>query len=225
MNKNRLFILLFLPLTICAQMNITAYEQASKEVTPDILRVQIHFEEEHQDPNVIKEHLNALVAEMKQFDTKNEFCHGGGYYVSPRYTYKDQKQIFMGYNGSLSLGCDFSAIEQYNALLAKLEKRKGPNVRMNIGALSWSISEKVHNATLFGLRSDVLHIAQAQAQKFSDETTLLCHVSAMTFEGAQPIRPVVMETLRVKTEEPLQHMERLSLGATVNYLCVPAHEK
>jgi len=232
MSKKYLLSLWLLPIVACAQITISTNEHATKALMPDVLRVQIGFKEEYEeykDSNVIKEHLNALVAELKRFDTKGEFCHGGGYYISPRYTYKDQKQIFMGYSGSLSFGCDFNSIAQYNTLIAKLDKQKASHVRVNIGALSWTISDKAQSAARLSLRSEVLHIAQEQAHNFSNETTMQCSVSAIAFEGTQPIQPVIMETMRankalksesVPTEEPLQHAETLSLGATVSYMCL-----
>ncbi len=231
MRKNGFFFLCLLPIIACAQMNITTNERASKELMPDVLQTHFSFEEESKDANVIKEHLNALVAEVKRFDSKGEVCRGGGYYLSPRYSYKDQKQLFMGYSGSLSFTCELNTIEQYNVLMKKLDEHKAPNVRVNLGALAWSVSNKAQNAALLSLRSEVLRIAQTQAQNFSNETKMQCNVSAVSFEGTQPIRPVFMENMRAKAaikaesvpmEEPLQRNETLSLNATVNYTCLNA---
>ena len=229
------FTLCLLPLFAFAQMNITANEQVSSELTPDVLRVQISFEEADKNSNVIKEHLNALVATLKSFDTKGEFCRGGGYFLSPQYSYKDQKQTFIGYSGQLSFGCEFDGIERYNALLQKIDASKAHSVRMNQGALSWVTSDKAQDLARLTLRLELLKIAQGQAKTFSKEMHLQCSVNSVAFEGAQPMHPM-MSTMRLKTfsspknesvptEEPLQRNEILTLTATVNYTCSDAPTK
>ena len=73
-----------LPLIACAQMSITTLESASQTVPPDTLRATFHFTEENKNTNVIKEHLNAIITQVKQWDSKSNTCTGGGYHLSPR---------------------------------------------------------------------------------------------------------------------------------------------
>ena len=229
MKKQVLFTLCLLPLMASAQMNITANEQVSSELTPNVLRVQISFEETNKNSDVIKEHLNALVSTLKNFDAKGEFCRGGGYFLSPQYSYKDQKQTFIGYSGQLSFGCEFDAIERYNALLLKIDASKAHNIRMNQGALAWGTSDKAQDLARLTLRLELLKIAQGQAKTFSKEVDMQCSVNSVAFEGTQPVQPM-MSAMRLKTfaspknesvptEEPLQRNEILTLTATVNYTC------
>ncbi|MDD3342546.1 MAG: SIMPL domain-containing protein [Sulfurospirillaceae bacterium] len=230
MLKKTLLFLCLTPMFAFAQMSITANEQVSKELNPDVLRSQTSFEEESKLSTTIEEHLNALVAEVKRFDSKGEFCRGGGYHLSPRYSYKDQKQTFIGYRGALSFDCEFTSIEQFNTLFAKLDKIKAPSVHVNQGALSWGVSTHVYHTTQLALRAEILALAQKQAKAFSHETSMLCSVSSVIFEGAQPIRPMTMDAMRLKstvmsannaipTQAPLEHTETLSLSATVGYSC------
>ncbi len=229
MKKKVLFSFCFLPLLAFAQINITANEQVSSELTPNVLRVQISFEEANKNSNVIKEHLNELVATLKKFDAKGEYCRGGGYYLSPQYSYKDQKQSFIGYSGQLSFDCEFDAVERYNTLLSKIETSKALSVRMNQGALSWETSDKAQSLTRLTLRLELLKIAQEQAKTFSKELDKHCVISSVAFEGTQPVQ-AMMSSMRMKalsaskneslpTEEPLQRNEILTLRATVNYTC------
>ena len=228
----RLYILalLCLPLIACAQMSITTLESTSQTVSPDTLRATLHFTEENKNANVIKEHLNAIITQVKQWDSKSDICTGGGYHLSPRYTYKEQKQTFIGYSGTLSFSCTFNDIEAYNTLLGKIENTKAPAALSDYGALFWEVSPKVLQNTRLAMRSSLLRIAQEQASYFSNETQKQCHVSAMTFEDAHINRPPLMQSMARSTgamkvasepiQEPLHVDEVLRLSATVTYTCL-----
>lgn len=229
--KTILFLLTLVPLLLNAQMTITTNEHVSEALTPDVLRAQIGFMEEHKSADVIKEHLNAIVASVKQFDPKGEFCHGGGYFLSPRYSYKDQKQIFNGYGGTLSFECDFKSIDHYNALLEAIHKIKASSVLINQSALTWAVSLKAQNSARLAMRASLLRMANEQALFFSKETKMRCDISAVAFEGSEPPQPVMMKSMLSRanaplkeeatpTEAPILRDETLFLDATVNYTCV-----
>lgn len=216
-----------LPLIASAQMSITTNEQVSAMLTPDVLQGSLSFEEQNKNANVIKEHLNAIVAEVKRVDPKSEHCRGGGYHISPRYNYKDQKQEFIGYSGSLYFGCEFSQIEEYNTLIAKIDKVTERSVRKTEGELSWGVSEKHQRATQKELRTTLLQTAKQQAVDFSKVTVLSCNVSMVNFGGIpmvaqQPMlmmKSMAMADSAVATESPIQRNEESTLSATVSYIC------
>ncbi|NCD11001.1 MAG: DUF541 domain-containing protein [Epsilonproteobacteria bacterium] len=220
-------LLIVFPLLLCADMEITTQESVSNTLMPERLRGEFSFEEEHKNSNVIKEHLNALVAEVKQFDTKNELCQGGGYRLSPSYQYKDNKQIFMGYKGSLFFLCELNSVEQYNMLVERVEKIKAPSVITHQGALAWVVSDGVQHANRLALRSSLLKVAHEQALSFSKETHQTCNVKEVVFDNASPTHPVLMRAAApmaksfssVPTQAPLAHLETFVLNATVRYSC------
>jgi uncharacterized protein YggE len=213
---------LLVPIASYATMKISSVEQVSHTLTPDVLQGSLSFEEQNKNSNTIKEHLNAIVAEVKRFDPKGEFCQGGGYHLSPRYTYKDQKQEFIGYSGNLGFGCEFSTIEEYNALIAKIDKVRAPSVRKAEGALSWGVSEKTQKADKQSLRLELLRSAKTQSESFSKETGLECAVESVNFGGLTQPHPVMMKAMMadsVATESPIQRDEESILEATVSYIC------
>ncbi|MDD2780363.1 SIMPL domain-containing protein [Sulfuricurvum sp.] len=223
MRKITLVTALFLPLWVHATMNITTNEQVSQSLKPDVLQGSLSFEEQSKNSTTIKEHLNLIVAAVKGFDPKGEFCQGGGYHLSPRYSYKDQKQEFIGYSGNLNFGCEFKAIEEYNTLIAKIDKVSAPSVRKSEGALSWGVSEKTQKMVKQSLRVELLRSAKAQAEAFSKETALECAVESVNFGGIAQPHPVMMKAMMmadsVGTESPIQRDEESSLDATVSYIC------
>lgn len=222
MKKSALIMAFLSPLWAIAAMNITTNEQVSQSLKPDVLQGSLSFEEESRNSNTIKEHLNAIVSALKGFDPKGELCQGGGYHLSPRYNYKDQKQEFIGYSGNLNFGCELKTIEEYNALVAKIDKVSAPSVRKSEGALSWGVSEKTRKAVQHALRLELLRTAKAQSEAFSKEVGLECHVESVNFSGAVPSRPIMMKGMMadsVATESPIQRDEESTLDATVRYSC------
>lgn len=222
MIKIMLMTALLAPLGVYAAMSITTVEQVSQSLKSDVLQGSLSFEEQSKNANAIKEHLNAIVAEVKRFDPKGEFCQGGGYHLSPRYSYKDQKQEFIGYSGNLNFGCEFKAIEEYNALISKIDKVSVPSVRKTEGALSWGVSVKTQKVAKQSLRLELLRSAKVQAEAFSKETGMECVVESVNFGGAVQPRPIMMKAMMadsVATESPIQRDEETSLDATVSYIC------
>lgn len=211
---------LLFPLWANASMNITVNEQVSQSLTPDVLQGSLSFEEQSKNSATIKEHLNAIISEFKRFDPHGEFCRGGGYYLSPRYSYKDQKQEFIGYSGTLNFNCEFASIEEYNTLVTKIDKVSVPTLRKTEGALSWGVSEKAQKVLKQTLRLELLRRAQAQAELFSKEMGLECAVVTVNFEDAVQPRPMMKAMMQsAPTESPIQSVEETHLEATLSYSC------
>ena len=219
--------LLTLPLLAGADMTITASEQVSQKVRPDVMRGILRYQEESRSSETIKKDLNAIVAEVKRRDPKGERCSGGGYQLSPRYSYKDNKQTFQGYTGTLSFTCAFDAIEPYNVLTAAVDKVSAPGVKKTQGALTWVVGDKTREAVREALRGKLIEKAFAQAKKFSAVTGIGCKVSTVTFGGVPQPAPVmfgaraVMAEDSVPTESPLAAEEEIAAEAVVVYTCVP----
>ncbi|MFY9142925.1 SIMPL domain-containing protein [Sulfuricurvum sp.] len=214
---------LLVPLLADASMNITANEQVSAMLKPDVLRGNMSFEEQGKNQNSIKAHLNAIVAEVKRIDPAGRYCHGGGYTLSPRYSYKENKQEFIGYSGNLSFGCEFLSIDQYNDVSAAIDKVSAATVRKNQGELVWGVSAKQEDETQSRLRLELLRKGETQAKGFSKETGMECAVASVNFGGipnAVPMRAKgVMMMASVPTESPIQSESESQLSATVDYIC------
>jgi hypothetical protein len=224
--KSILLTLTF-PLVAMATMTISTNEHVSATLTPDVLQGSLSFEEQNNNGNVIKEDLNAILTRVKKFDPQAKQCQGGGYQITPQYTYTDQKQRFNGYSGFLSFECEFSSIEQYNTLIEAITPVIKKNVHKNEGTLSWGVSEQQRLTTQMALRSALLTTAQLQSDAFSKTTSLACEVSSVNFMGnAMPMarstmmmKSMEMSDSVVATESPLQHDQKTSLDAMVTYNC------
>jgi hypothetical protein len=223
----RLFplFLLSIPLLAAADMTITADEQVSQAIKPDVLRGSLHYQEVSKSSETIKKDLNAIVAEVKRRDPKGEQCRGGGYYVSPRYSYKDGKQVFEGYTGSLSFTCTFDAIEPYNKLTAAVDKVSAQGIRKTQGALNWVVSEKSRTALQETLRGEVIAKAAGEAKRYASLTGGECSVASVNFGGTSYPEPVLMRSTMAMaeasapTESPMLSDEEVTVSASVVYKC------
>lgn len=218
-----LVMALILPLWANGAMSITANEQVRAMLKPDVLRGSLNFEEQGKNQSSIKEHLNAIISEIKRIDPHGRYCHGGGYNLSPRYSYKDNKQEFVGYSGNLSIGCEFTGIDQYNDISAAVDKVSVATVRKNQGELAWGVSAAQEGETQNSLRLELLKRAETQAKAFSKETGLVCEVAAVNFGGIPRAVPMMAKGMSlmasVPTESPIQSDTESVLEATVDYTC------
>ncbi len=215
-------IVWLLPAVVSAQMMITAYEKVNREVDPDVLRANIVFEEEGRELSGLKAHFNALSVVMKESEAE-QYCHGGGYRLSPRYLYKDGKQEFIGYGGNLAITCEFPDIEHYNVLNKKLDGSMAPLMRKTEGALVWSISSSQRARIEQELRGELLQKARNEAMRFAVETTMECEPQKVQFAPTEaPVMPMMARALEssIPSQSPLRAAEEVSIGASVDYSCV-----
>jgi len=222
------FILFTLPLIASADMTITATEQVSQKVRPDIMRGILSYQEESRSSETIKKDLNAIVAEVKRQDPNAKQCRGGGYRLTPRYSYKNQKQQFEGYTGLLSFECSFDNIEPYNKLTAAIDKVSAQAIKKTQGALSWVVSDKTRDAVREELRGQLIEKAYVQAKRYSKLTDSECKVSTVAFGGAPQPAPItyrasaMMAEASAPTESPLVSEEEIPVEATLVYICKEA---
>lgn len=213
-----------LPVLLSAQMSISTTEKVSQELTPDVLQGNLGFEEISTNPEPIKRDLNAIVAEVKRFDPKGRLCRGGGYRLSPRYGYKNQKQEFLGYTGSLGFGCEFETIDQYNALSEAIDRVMGSGVRKTQTPLSWQVSLPKQESSRLELRSAMLRKVRMQAERFSHELQMVCEAVTVQMghsPAAVPMRVRTMAMMEsVPTESPILSDEESLLEAEVIYTCM-----
>lgn len=216
-------IALLLPVLVSAQMSIITIERVESKLKPDVLQGSMSFEEQGKNQNTIKEHLNTIVAAVKRFDPNATMCQGGGYYLSPQYSYKDQKREFIGYSANLSFGCEFKNIDLYNELSASIDKVTAAGVRRSQGALNWGISNTQENETQGKLRMELLRKVRSQAEAFSKETGMECSVSTVNFSGISRPMPMMAKGMAMMastpTESPIQSDETTQMEATVDYNC------
>lgn len=221
----KLLVSTLLPAFVFGQMTITSQEVVSQTLKPDVLRSTLGFEEHSLKSDSIKTHLNTIVAEVKNFDSKSKMCSGGGYSLYPSYNYKEGKQEFNGYSAHLNFSCEFNSIDQFNALNQRIDKVIASSTKRSQGGLTWGVSDKLQDETKQTLRAAMINKTRQQASLFSKETTMQCSVISIDF-GSYPRPPIAMRNAAMMdvaasapTESPLMNDEESIVSATVSYNC------
>jgi len=213
----------FIPFLACAQMNISTVERVSVALKPDVLQGSLGFETLGKSSDTIKTQLNAVIAEIKRIDSAGRHCGGGGYQITPRYSYKDQKQEFVGYSGSLNVSCEFDSIDQYNALNGAIDRVIAPEVRKRLGSLQWRVSAKKEETAQEELRTALLRKAEHSAERFSQATRMKCAPVSIRIGSAPAPVPIMVRSMAmgesVPTESPIQSDGDAVLEGSVDYNC------
>ncbi len=142
--------------------------------------------------------------------------------MSPRYIYKDHKQQFDGYGGSLSFECTFTGVGTYNTFTRAIAKVTAPAVRETQGALSWVVSEKKRKAAKEAMHDKLILNANAKALHYAALTKNECRVASITFGGAERPEPIALRAMaenKVDTQSPMRAKSKVTATATVVYAC------
>lgn len=115
-------ILFLMPIMLTAATTVTLNESVSAEVQPDRMQTNLSFEERSKNDQAIRHHFNTLVKTVKRYNKKEGLeCRGGSYRISPQYSWSNNRQKFIGYQGSVSFACEFDNVEAFNALSKELD--------------------------------------------------------------------------------------------------------
>ena len=214
-------LLLLVPVLSFAQVTITVPQSVSKTLIPNTLQGYVSFEERSKNPNDIKLHMNTLIAEIKNLDPNKEMCRGGGYQLSPHYNYAE----FIGYSAHLSFTCEFATIEQYNELIAALDKTTAQNVKKTQGSFTWIVNANTKEKEEVELRKTMIANSLKDATVFSQETKKECSLGGLDFGGSahHPMPVTMMRSSMAMdstpTESPIQNDETITISATATYFC------
>lgn len=213
-----------MPVIVCAQMSITATEEVRLGVEPDVLHGSLQFEMDALEASSIQKAFNTLITETKRIDPKAEHCRGGGYRISPRYTYTRQKQEFAGYRGNLAFECEWENASQFDRLNAALDKASASDMRKTQGALEWDSSHAQRETVQDRLRQRMLERVRSAAEAFSQQSAMACEVISVRIDppfSPMPLRARSMAMMEAApTESPIQAEEERRLRASVEYRCL-----
>jgi predicted secreted protein len=219
-------VLLF-PLLASAETKVTLNESVSITVEPDTMRTTLSFEERSRDDQAIRHHFNTLVKTVKHYNKDEGLeCRGGGYRISPQYSWKNNRQQFLGYRGSVSFTCSFREIGEFNALSADLDNRLTalPGVKRNQGTVQWIVSDELALQNREQLESMLVRRIERKREHLSEIMQLRCATTSIAFSSRAPAYPVermmVAEAAApVPIEAPIQSDTTQKLSGAVEYRC------
>ncbi|MDX1296499.1 MAG: SIMPL domain-containing protein [Sulfurimonadaceae bacterium] len=208
---------------------VTLNESVSTEVQPDRMQTEISFEERSKNDQAIRHHFNTLVKTVKRYNQEGLECRGGSYRITPQYSWSNNRQKFMGYQGRLSFTCEFDAIGQFNALSSELDTtaKAFDNVKRRQGTLNWIVSDALSVKTHELLERRLIHRLQRKGEHLSDAMGKTCELESIDFHTPGrpvPVREMMMadsmaKAASVPIEQPIHSDATVTLRAKTSYGC------
>lgn len=228
MTKRVIGTALLFPWLLCAETKVTLSESVSLTVEPDRMRTELSFEELSRDENAIRRHFNTLVKTVKARTERETLeCRGGGYRIAPQYVWKDKKQVFTGYRGTLSFNCAFGDIENFNALSKELDGRLDdfPGVKQRRGSVAWFVSDALSLQKRELLETMLVRRIEQKREHLSGIMHQECTTVSIAFGSSAPAYPVERMMVAaeaappVPIEAPIQGETILTLRGGVEFRC------
>jgi len=124
------------------------------EIVPDILVSYISVSTTNKDEAKINQEIELFNEYIEDnIDIRKE---NGSFNLTPRYIYKNNKQIFIGYTGTLRYTIkskDAVTIKTFFSEFMEIKnKLNSKDVKINISQTSWTISSKLYDNSLDKLR-------------------------------------------------------------------------
>jgi predicted secreted protein len=226
MNRTIILIVVLLGTAVQAA-TVTLEERVAATVAPDMMHVQLTFEEENSLEAPLRDHFNTIVATVKRHHESGALtCRGGGYRIAPRYRWTDNRRNFLGYQGNVGFQCSFKTVEAFDALSTELEgqTRTMQGVKRHQGEIRWGASDTLRGSAREALERQLIGQVKAHALRLSDAMGTRCAVGAINIgHNGTPVMPMARTVMTAEaaapTETPIQGEEKLSLSASVTFTC------
>ncbi len=150
----------------------------STTVNSDTLSSDITISVEKKD----EKSINIEIEKFNNFlkNTKDITIENTNYNLTPKYDYVNNKSIFKGYVGNSSFSVkskEASKINSFlNDLIALKENIKSDDLKLDIGNLSWEISNILQNKTIDELRLESLFWVENYAKELSSKVAKRCEI-------------------------------------------------
>jgi len=221
-------VLLFLALSFTAfagdiPIKINDTLTLRKDVTPDKMVASISVTNKSETYKASAVQMEKIAAIVK---AHADTCTFNSYYVSPQYTYVDKKRVTTGYQGSMSIPCEFTDMKEYDAILNDIESvtSSGKGFEMSQSRVRWSVSTEKLRAEKSALKDNLIAAIKAKADTYSEATDKKCMLNIVTFQGASndvPIEfaPITRSANALKTTAPDQSNEEIRVSANFTLVC------
>ncbi|WP_198304335.1 SIMPL domain-containing protein [Arcobacter vandammei] len=150
----------------------------SKSVNADTLATNINISVEKKDEKSINIELEKFNNFLK--NTKNITIENTNYNLTPKYEYINNKSVFKAYVGSSNFTIksdDSTKINSFlNDLMELKENIKSNDLKLNIGNLSWELSNKLQTTITDELRLESLLWIEDYSKELSKKIVKKCEV-------------------------------------------------
>ncbi len=177
---------IILMITILGLLSINAYEinfskSFTTKVSPDILSTRVYIDVDKKDEIKVTKVLDKFSKFFKEI--KKVKLKDGSYTISPRYKYKKNEAIFMGYNGSLRYKVEAkntNDINNFISSLISLKKDKNlDDVKLEVSNVNWEVSENLYKTSKEDLRMKTILWVNSYVKKLSKKLDTKCKIKVI----------------------------------------------
>ena len=178
--KNKILIALLLPV-LSFSYELDFNKSFSKVVNPDLLSTNVNVTVEKKDEDKVNIEIEKFNDFIKSNKLKEEIkITNGSYTLSPKYTYDNNKQQFVGYVGNLRYTAESKNAKDINNFMNEIisikEKDKTEDVKLNISNVSWKISDELQNKSYDDLRLESITWIETYANSLTSKLSKKCEV-------------------------------------------------
>lgn len=171
-------------------LNLNAYEinfnkNFSKNVSPDKLVTYVSVIVEKK----LEREVNLEIEKFNDFIKENDLVKfkDGRYTLSPKYTYTNNKQKFVGYIGNLNYKIETQNAKNINSFISQLidikERINSEDLKLNISNINWEISEELNNKSFDDLRLEAIKWANEYSKELSNKVQKNCEISKININS------------------------------------------
>ena len=178
--KNKILLSLLLPI-LSFSYELDFNKSFSKQINPDLLSTNVNISVEKKDEDKVNIEIEKFNDFIKSNKVNNKIkITNGSYTLSPKYTYSNNKQQFVGYVGNLQYTAESKNAKDINSFMNEIillkEKSNTDDVKLNISNVSWKISDEVQNNSYDDLRLESITWIETYANTISVKLSKKCEV-------------------------------------------------
>ncbi len=155
-----------------------------------------------------------------------KICTNGSYRISPRYTYKQQKRTFIGYQGSITFTCEFTDSTKLDRVISKLDSinQEKDKLKLTLNPIKWIVDRNTVKQTNKILELEALNYAKTYNEYLTEVYETTCSIKEVSLNA--PSRPnrivpvyAMARDMKSETTKPIKSNHTLKYSASYKFEC------
>lgn len=217
-----IFLILIVTFNLSNAFEVHKSKEFYKEIEPTKMGTSIVLNMIDKDKLIIQKAFKEAI----DISNKAQICTNGSYRISPKYRYKDQDRVFVGYQGNLTFKCEFQDTIVFDKINSKLDEItiKKDALKLTINPIQWVIHKKVIEQTNEELELQALHFAKSYTKFLASVYAQQCKIKEVSLN--QITRPIyqrsnyksMAESASITTE-PIKSNQTIKYSASYKFEC------
>jgi len=221
--KKILLSSLFIIPTILSAYELEFSKSFSKNIQNDRVHTNVSISADSKEIDYINEKIEFFQDFIKE--DKSVIKKNGNYSLIPSYTYQNNKQIFIGYKGTLQYGLETSKYENLNQFINSIISIKSNmntnKIKLSVSNIEWIVSKEIYEKTLDQMKIEAISWIKEYSKTLRD-SCIIQNISINKNSGYNPQRytkNLMMESSSSRTISPIQTKHTIILNANYKLEC------